>query len=342
MITKRELLRHVLNTKIRADLLEKHYIMELILVALEECPSASGKFFLKGGSAVHMCFEDYAREKNGRFAVNKDTIHRYFSEGRFSGDIDLTTVPDMMDEKKLRRAFHEVSDWMVRNMEIEMPKDGMSFPVHNQRKNPERRNVRGEVKFKGPLFDKNKNFGLSHLKIDISDNDALVLPSARSPIFYPFSDISMVGRGYPMARTYDFAEVFAEKFRAFNERSSAKDMYDVVNMAKGKTYHDNFGRIVACLGPKFERKKMTMPESLGATMSERRGDIQDSWDDHLMLQVSVEHGRAISFDEYFMRALDVSHSLLAAYRQYVNDGGKASEGDDLATARLRRIKAERE
>ena len=44
------------KTGIKAEALEKDYVMNLILDAIAHCPKTRDSFFFKGGCCVHKCF----------------------------------------------------------------------------------------------------------------------------------------------------------------------------------------------------------------------------------------------------------------------------------------------
>lgn len=209
------------KTGIKAEALEKDYVMNLILDAIAHCPQTRESFFFKGGYCVHKCFSAHT------FTPKTRGVDDYFLAGRFSSDIDLTVRPDTMNEGKLTAAFEELKAYLVARHGLVI--NQFSFPIHENKKQKVgghfKRNCRGGIHFKGPLY--NAKFNPPSLKFDLTADESVVFQPYRRSICHPYKEGEDL-----VADTYTLRDVFAEKFRALFERYSGRDMFDVLFLAE--------------------------------------------------------------------------------------------------------------
>ena len=204
---------------IRAETLERDYVMNLILDAFAHCPSTQNSFFFKGGCCVHKCFSQHTFD-------SKNPQLSYFLNGRFSSDIDLTVTPDMMSTEKLMQAFNEVKEYVYHRHGLVI--NQFSFPIHANNKqqieNRQKCNSRGIIHFEGPMY--NNRFNSPAMKFDITADERVVFAPYKRLIYHPYSneEEEMV----LVAKTYTLRDIFAEKIRALFERCSPRDLYDLV------------------------------------------------------------------------------------------------------------------
>ena len=207
------------KTGIKAEALEKDYVMNLILDAIAHCPKTRDSFFFKGGCCVHKCFSAHM------FTPKSKGVDDYFLSGRFSADVDLTVKPDMMEEGKLTAAFSEVRDYLVGRHGLEI--NQFSFPIYENNKmmidGRPKRLCRGLIRFQGPMF--NPKFNAPALKFDITADERNVFTPYKRLIYHPYAreeeELVLV------ALTYTLRDIFAEKVRALFERCSPRDVYDL-------------------------------------------------------------------------------------------------------------------
>lgn len=220
---------------VKAEALEKDYVMNLILDALARCDETKEAFFFKGGSCIYKCFyhENNHSMKGsyhpvtGRFLSPKDRTKAYLQRVRLSKDLDLTVRPDMMNEDKLKSAFSAVGAYLKEKHGLEI--GGFSFPIHENLKQKinghYKKNCRGELWFKGPMF--NDKFSPPRLKLDLTADESVVFQPYQKSLAHPYEDV----KGGLIANTYTFRDVFAEKFRSLFERCSAHDLFDIAFLA---------------------------------------------------------------------------------------------------------------
>ena len=230
-----KLFRDIAKVKqVKAEALEKDYVMNLILDAIARCSETKDKFFFKGGSCIYKCFY-HENGTCGQVKVNdrllplkrrKEMLKSYLTRARLSADLDLTVHPDMMNEEKLNAAFSAVSAYVKEHHGLQI--GDFSFPIYenkNQKiKGRNKRNCRGVLHFKGPLY--NDKFNPPALKLDLTADESVVFKPYTRPICHPYKEGEAL-----IANTYTLRDVFAEKFRSLFERYSAHDMFDVVFLA---------------------------------------------------------------------------------------------------------------
>ena len=69
------------------------------------------------------------------------------------------------------------------------------------------------------------------IKLDLTNDEILVLDTVKKKIHHPYSDEPPTGI---MATCYAFEEVIAEKIRALVQRARPRDLYDVVHFFRNR------------------------------------------------------------------------------------------------------------
>lgn len=206
---------------IRCETLERDYVMNLILDSFIHIPSAANGFFFKGGACVHKCFSRHMFDP-------QQPVYSYFTQGRFSNDIDLTIVPQMMDEEALHSVFQEVKEYLYDRHGLII--NQFSFQIHNNSKqlieDREKMNCRGYIHFKGPMF--NPKFNSPVLKLDLTADEKVAFQPYHRVLSHPYAQGA--NEENLIATTYSLRDVFAEKIRALFERISANDLYDCIHL----------------------------------------------------------------------------------------------------------------
>ncbi|MBO5997870.1 MAG: nucleotidyl transferase AbiEii/AbiGii toxin family protein [Alphaproteobacteria bacterium] len=266
--------------RLRAELVEKDYIMNLILNALSNSELAKGKVFFKGGCCVHKCF-------SGLTDYSEENMSAYFNE-RFSQDLDITISPDLMSEKKLTELFTEVGNYLEENHGLKI--GNFHFGVHKNEKTS-RQDCRGEISFEGPIYlhglevckakNKKPSFDPPSLKIDITSDETVPVNSGPARIYDPYEKKSTY-----TTQCYSQEDLIAEKMRALMERSAARDLYDLSLLLLKSQNKNNIDR--ALLGKsieeKFRLKKIPMDFSV-EKFNSRKDEYLSSWKKSLENQI---------------------------------------------------------
>ena len=111
----------------------------------------------------------------------------------------------------LRRVFAEVGAWIYDENGIEIPADQQEFEIYQ---NPRGKiSCQGKISYKGPVHRRVPCRGSSSI---LTADERVVLEPVPAEIFHPYSDMPEDGIE---VLAYDYVEAFAEKFRAFGERT---------------------------------------------------------------------------------------------------------------------------
>ena len=185
---------------LRPDIIEKDYVLGWLLAGIFNHSALKMKWVFKGGTCLKKCF---------------------FETYRFSEDLDFTVVDsEHIREEFLKNAFAEIAAWVYEQCGIEIPKDAIRFEVYE---NPHGgHSVEGRIEYRGPMQQRGS---LPRIKLDITDDEALVLEPIICKVHHPYSDSPAEGI---QAQCYAYEELFAEKIRALAERERPRDLYDVM------------------------------------------------------------------------------------------------------------------
>lgn len=203
MIGKDEILAFADETGLTPNVVEKDYVLGWLLAAINTNPVLSQSWVFKGGTCLKKC---------------------YFETYRFSEDLDFTLRDQShINEAVLKEQFTSITEWLYEETGIEIPTDRLVFDRYA---NPrDRQSCQGRVYYRS-YFSKGKH-SLPKIKLALTADEVLVMPSTRRPVFHPYSDAPQDGI---FIDSYDYPEVFGEKVRALGERGRPRDLYDVINL----------------------------------------------------------------------------------------------------------------
>jgi predicted nucleotidyltransferase component of viral defense system len=233
MIKKEELVHFQRKYNLPLSTVEKDYILGLILWGLSTHKILSNDWVFKGGTCLKKC---------------------YFGDYRFSEDLDYTLTPGASVEvevirKHLAEAFALTQDnfgLMITATDIELrpfpDKQGMFIQV--------------KVPYQGSILSSGS---LPKIKLDLSKEEIIVDKPSYQELIHPYSDQEEVKT---KIRCYSIYELFAEKLRAFVERTRPRDLYDIVHL------HEYFqsenldkNRLIHIAQEKFKHKDFLFPEA---------------------------------------------------------------------------------
>ena len=203
MIDKREILEAASSFSLLPNIVEKDYVLGWILAGINAHEELAESWVFKGGTCLKKC---------------------YFETYRFSEDLDFTLRDEShLDEEFLRPVFEEVVAWVTEQSGLNIPADQLEFDIYD---NPRGRpNCQGKIAYRGPVSP--TSGGWPKIKLDLTADERLVLPSVRREVFHPYTDRP---EGGIWANCYAYEEAFGEKLRALGERTRPRDLYDVVNL----------------------------------------------------------------------------------------------------------------
>ena len=255
MIGKDEILAFADETGLTPNVVEKDYVLGWLLAAINTNPVLSQSWVFKGGTCLKKC---------------------YFETYRFSEDLDFTLRDQShINEAILKEQFTSIAEWLYEETGIEIPTDRLVFDIYA---NPrDRQSCQGRVYYRS-YFSKGKH-SLPKIKLDLTADEVLVMPSTLRPVFHPYSDAPPDGI---YIDSYDYPEVFGEKVRALGERGRPRDLYDVINLFR----NDNLPAPAVMqdiLSQKCDYKGISIPALAGTEAY--RDEMSQNWEPMLAHQL---------------------------------------------------------
>jgi predicted nucleotidyltransferase component of viral defense system len=248
VIDRRELLAVAGNLGLLPNVVEKDYVLGWLLAGIFNHPALRERWVFKGGTCLKKC---------------------YFETYRFSEDLDFT-LPDEshLNLDFLGATFREIGAWVYEQSGIELPPDRIRFEVFQNRR--DRLAGQGRISYRGPIAPASAN--LPRVKLDLTSDEALVLPPIDRPVSHAYSDNP---EGGIQARCYSYEEVFAEKVRALSERARPRDLYDVINLFRHDEFHPAAPIIHEALSKKCAYKGVPFP-TIDA-LAPLRAELEADW-----------------------------------------------------------------
>lgn len=258
MIDRREILEAASSLSLLPNVVEKDYVLGWILAGIDAHEELSESWVFKGGTCLKKC---------------------YFETYRFSEDLDFTLRDEShLDENFLRPVFEEVISWVTEQSGLDIPAGQLEFEIY---KNPRGHlNSQGKIAYRGPVSP--TSGGWPKIKLDLTTDERLVLPSVRREVFHPYTDRPAGGI---WVNCYAYEEAFAEKLRALGERTRPRDLYDVVNLYRHTDGRPTASVLRDVLGQKCEYKAIPVPTF--ESLVPQRQALEAMWSDMLAHQLPV-------------------------------------------------------
>jgi predicted nucleotidyltransferase component of viral defense system len=259
MIDKREILEATSSFSLRLpSVVEKDYVLGWILAGINAHEELAESWVFKGGTCLKKC---------------------YFETYRFSEDLDFTLRDaSHLDEDFLQGVFEEVVTWVAEQSGLSLPDDQIEFDIYdNPRGQP---NCQGKIAYRGPVSP--TSGGWPKIKLDLTADENVVLPSVRREVFHPYSDKP---EGGIWANCYAYEEAFGEKIRALGERTRPRDLYDVVNLYRHTDSRPTATVLLDVLRQKCAYKSIPIPTI--ASLAPHRQALDAMWSDMLSHQLPV-------------------------------------------------------
>jgi hypothetical protein len=243
VIERSEVLRLANEFGLEARIVEKDYILGWILAGIYRDPLLAGAWVFKGGTCLKKCF---------------------FETYRFSEDLDFTvTDAAQLEAAFLESRFLELSNWLYDSAGIELPPDQRRFDIYDNKRGGKCCEAR--IGYRGPIAPRGGD--LPRIKLDLTADEILVLPTVTRSVGHVFSDAP--GEGIT-ARCYAFEEVFGEKIRALGERSRPRDLYDVINLFRNGEFRAAGGSYSGCCATEMHLQEHCFPKNRSFSRVSRR------------------------------------------------------------------------
>lgn len=259
MIDRQEIMDFSREFGLAPNVIEKDYVLGWMLAGISAHPEIGPSWVFKGGTCLKKCF---------------------FETYRFSEDLDFTlTNPEHLAEPFLLATFKQISEWIYDQAGIEVPADSIRFEVYtNPRGNS---SAEGRVGYRGPM---QRRGDAPRIKLDLTDDELLVLEPATREVHHPYSDRPVDGIH---ARCYSFEEVFAEKIRALAERERPRDLYDVVHLFRHDELRPDRLLVFSTLEQKCAFKGIAVPTMQTVDNQPARLELEAEWGNMLAHQLPV-------------------------------------------------------
>jgi predicted nucleotidyltransferase component of viral defense system len=247
MIDRTEVIRLAGELRLLPRVVEKDYVLGWVLAGIARDEELSGAWLFKGGTCLKKCF---------------------FETYRFSEDLDFTvTEPAQLDREYLLSRFKALGIWLYDTTGIELPAELLRFDVYDLKTGG--RAGEGRLAYRGPIAPRGGD--LPRIRLDLTADERVVLPSIIRPVTHPYSDEPVDGI---TARCYAFAELFGEKVRALAQRARPRDLYDVINLFRHGDFHNAAAVIHDIVTQKCSFKRIAFPtfESLAPAQPELIGE----------------------------------------------------------------------
>jgi predicted nucleotidyltransferase component of viral defense system len=256
MIDRREILELASSFSLLPNVVEKDYVLGWVLAGINAHEDLAQSWLFKGGTCLKKC---------------------YFETYRFSEDLDFTLRSEAhLDEEFLRAVFEDVVEWVTEQSGLNVPSDQLEFDIYDNARG--RQNCEGKIAYRGPVSP--TSGGWPKIRLDLTADERLVLPSVRREVFHPYTDRP---EGGIWANCYAYEEAFGEKLRALGERTRPRDLYDVVNLYRHIDNRPTAAVLLDVLRQKCDYKEIPLPsfQALGA----HRPALETMWSDMLSHQL---------------------------------------------------------
>ena len=268
MISRQEIMDFSREFGLSPNIVEKDYLLGWILAGISNHGELGAEWIFKGGTCLKKC---------------------YFETYRFSEDLDFTIRnADHCNQEFLRNAFEEVADWIYERAGIDIPRELIHFEIYA---NPRGKlSAQGRISYRGPLQPRGD---LPRVKLDLTDDEILVLDQANRDIHHPYSD--RPEEGFHIL-CYCFEELFAEKIRALGERLRPRDLYDVIHLYRHDSIRPDRALVLRTLEEKCRFKDIPIPTMEILDKKPERNEIEVEWGNMLGHQLPV----MIPFEQFWM------------------------------------------
>jgi predicted nucleotidyltransferase component of viral defense system len=248
VIRKQDILDRAAEWQLRADVVEKDYVLGWLLAGLAEM--SFGKLWVfKGGTCIKKC---------------------YFETYRFSEDLDFSLLPDTAyTQEALTQQLRELTSRVGELSGLEFSPDLIDVKTRrNQQGQP---TFEGRVAYRGPLVFP----GSPKIRFDFTQHEAVIDAVADRTVLHPYPDEFPSGI---TVRAYSFNELLAEKTRALLERSRPRDLYDIVHLIENAPSNLDLAAVRALFRRKCESKTIAVPSSVALVAGVSSDDeLRSEW-----------------------------------------------------------------
>ena len=259
MIRKQDILDRAREWQLRADVVEKDYVLGWLLAAVARQEETAAHWVFKGGTCLKKC---------------------YFETYRFSEDLDFSLLPAAAyDAPSLTQTLREVAAIAHELSGITFPEEALS--VIPRRDKLGRDTFQGKIGYRGPLVTP----GTPRILFDLTRHEPVLAEPEDRPVFHSYPDELPEGT---LVQSYGIEELVAEKTRALLERTRPRDLYDVLFLIEIRGEDIDPAEARDLFRQKCEVKGITPPSSESLIAKVRSStELLADWDHMLAHQLPV-------------------------------------------------------
>lgn len=281
MISDIEIRQVARKEEVEPVIVERDYALGWVIAGCFQQGIGRGLWIFKGGTCLKKC---------------------YFPDYPFSEDLDFTLTARLSLED-IGRTLAGAARWAEEVSGIRFTERPIRQEVIFQGTSRETHNFR--LYYRGPHRQVGEQ---SVIKVDLTFNEQILLPTVERPLDHPYSDQN--SQGAITIPSYSLEEVLAEKVRAVSGQrrfAISRDVFDIVELIR------RGGSIVRASG--ILKKKCAIKgvdvESISAkTLAERKEPFRQDWESNLSRLLPRRF--RLPFEESWERALDGLESLKQA------------------------------
>ncbi len=163
MIDKSEIMEFSREFGLRANVIEKDYVLGWVLAGIFNHPDIGSSWIFKGGTCLKKC---------------------YFETYRFSEDLDFTlSDSNHLNQEFLLSCFKEIVQWVYNETGVSIPQDLIRFDIYEN--NRGFMSAQGRIGYRGPMQPRGD---LPRIKLDLTTDEILVLDPVIRGVHHPYSD----------------------------------------------------------------------------------------------------------------------------------------------------------
>jgi len=232
---------------VRDTQIEKDYVISWVTFGIANNPFLKENLVFKGGTVLKKV---------------------YFSDYRFSEDLDFTFSGRYFDIKAIKTAFNEL-------IELVYEESRISLSVQNETQH-DTGNYNFYLAYTGPLGGAGAN---KDIKVDISQDELIYNSPEENQIINTYSDLE---ESYSIF-CYSLGEVIAEKMRSIMQRTAPRDIYDLWYLleVEGQDIEDH----IFAFQDKAKHKGCDANE-LNKVIKQKEKTFAKYWKDHLANQMT--------------------------------------------------------
>lgn len=247
---------------VRATQIQKDYAVSWILWGISQNDFLKENLIFKGGTCLKKV---------------------YYSDYRFSEDMDFTLADDTISNDEVIKNFESLCKEVFNVSRIKLEITGSSFDIHESSGS-----IVFKIDFKGP-------YGFDSIKVDITRGEIILFGTERRPIFKTYSDLEQ--EDVIIIKTYSLKEIFIEKIIAIMGRTIPRDIFDLhfLTEVENIELEDVYREFII----KAENKGQN-PKRLFDKVKQKEATLKRDWEKNLINQ--MKKGELPEFEDVWRKS----------------------------------------